>query len=118
MQPSTSALAANGTIDALVIQPADQLVGHRRRLTQYADQPCAHIARIYGGGVTGSGALQFNASDYYIDENGGQALITVIRTGAPAGRIRTGRETSWGISPRPMARPWPVQIIRASPTTP
>jgi uncharacterized delta-60 repeat protein len=76
---------ANGAIDALVIQPADQLLIIGGGFTQYDDQPYAHIARIYGGSMTGSGALQFNTSDYYIDENGGQAVITVARTGGTSG---------------------------------
>ena len=50
---------ANGTIDAVVIQPTDQMLVIGGGFTQYDDQPYAHIARIYGGSVTGSGVLQF-----------------------------------------------------------
>ena len=76
---------ANGTIDALVIQPADQLFVIGGGFTQYDDQPHAHIARIYGGSMTGSGLLQFTSAAYQVDENGGQALITVRRTGGTSG---------------------------------
>ena len=81
---------ANGTIDALVIQPADQLFVIGGSFTQYDDQPHAHIARIYGGSVTGSGLLQFTSAAYQVDENGGQALITVRRTGGTSGTNSDG----------------------------
>ncbi len=81
---------ANGTIDALVIQPADQLLVIGGGFTQYDDQPYAHIARIYGGSVTGSGLLQFTSPAYQVDETGGQALITVGRTGGTSGPNTNG----------------------------
>ena len=40
---------ANGAINAVVIQPADQMLVIGGGFTQYDDQPHAHIARIYGG---------------------------------------------------------------------
>jgi uncharacterized delta-60 repeat protein len=81
---------ANGTIDAVVIQPADQMLVIGGSFTQYDDQPYAHIARIYGGSVTGSGLLQFTSAAYQVDENGGQALITVSRTGGTSGPNTNG----------------------------
>lgn len=81
---------ANGTIDALVIQPVDQMLVIGGSFTQYDDQPHAHIARIYGGSVTGSGLLQFTSAAYQVDENGGQALITVSRTGGTSGPNTNG----------------------------
>ncbi|MGB8370585.1 MAG: Calx-beta domain-containing protein [Limisphaerales bacterium] len=76
---------ANGTIDAVVIQPTNQMLVIGGSFSQYDDQPYAHIARIYGGSVTGSGLLQFSSPAYQVDENGGQALITVSRTGGTSG---------------------------------
>jgi uncharacterized delta-60 repeat protein len=81
---------ANGTIDALVIQPTNQLFVIGGSFTQYDDQPHAHMARIYGGSVTGSGLLQFTSAAYQVDENGGQALITVSRTGGTSGPNTNG----------------------------
>ena len=81
---------ANGTIDALVIQPADQMLVIGGGFTQYDDQPYAHIARIYGGSVTGSGLVQFTSAAYQVDENGGQAFITVLRTGGTSGTNTDG----------------------------
>jgi len=76
---------ANGTIDALVVQPANQMLVIGGGFTQYDDQPAAHIARIYGGSVAGSGLLQFTSGAYQVDEKGGQALVTIERTGGTSG---------------------------------
>ncbi len=76
---------ANGPVDALVIQPAYQMLVIGGGFTQYDDQPAAHIARIYGGSMTGNGAFEFTSANYQVDENGGQALITVRRTGGTSG---------------------------------
>ena len=81
---------ANGTIDALVVQPADQMLVIGGGFTQYDDLPYAHIARIYGGSVTGSGLLQFTSAAYQVDETAGQALITVRRTGGTSGPNTNG----------------------------
>ncbi len=81
---------ANGAIDALVIQPADQKLVIGGGFTQYDDQPAAHIARIYGDSVTGSGAFQFNSANYQVYENGGQAVITIGRTGGTSGTNSDG----------------------------
>ena len=76
---------ANGAIDALVIQPADQRLVVGGGFTQYDDQPAAHIARIYGGSMSGSGAFEFTSANYQVVESSGQALITVRRTGGTTG---------------------------------
>ena len=76
---------ANGAIDALLIQPAYQMLVIGGGFTQYDDQPHAHIARIYGGSVIGSGLLQFTSAGYQVDEKGGQALVTIQRTGGTSG---------------------------------
>jgi uncharacterized delta-60 repeat protein len=87
---------ANDAIDALVIQPADQMMVIGGGFTQYDDQPAAHIARIYGGSVTGNGWLQFASASYQVDEKGGQALITIERTGGTSGTDSVDFDTSDG----------------------
>ena len=83
---------ANGVIEALIIQPwyqgitlVNQMLVIGGGFTQYDDQPAAHIARIFGGSITGSGAFEFSSANYQVDETGGQALITVRRTGGTSG---------------------------------
>jgi hypothetical protein len=52
---------ANGAVNALVIQPADGNLVIGGDFTQFNGQPREHIARIYGGSMTGSGAFQFTS---------------------------------------------------------
>jgi uncharacterized delta-60 repeat protein len=76
---------ANGSVNAVVVQPADEMLVIGGAFTQYNGQTRDYIARIYGGSVTGSGAFQFTAADYQIPENAGFAIITVTRTGGTGG---------------------------------
>jgi uncharacterized delta-60 repeat protein len=76
---------ANGDIDAVVVQPADQMILIGGGFTQYNDQPAPYLMRLYGGSATDSGAFEFTAADYEVDENGLQAAITVRRTGGTSG---------------------------------
>ena len=81
---------ANGAVKALAIQPGDQMTVLAGSFTQFNDQPAGHIARIYGGSVTGSGAFDFNLTSYTVHENGIQALIGVRRTGGTSGTNADG----------------------------
>ncbi len=76
---------ANGAVDTAVIQPNDQMIVIGGGFTQYNDQPAGHVARIYGGSETGSGAFEFTSAGYQVNENGIQALIGVRRTGGTSG---------------------------------
>ena len=81
---------ANGAVKALVIQPGDQMSVIAGSFTQFNDQPAGHIARIYGGSETGSGAFDFSLTSYTVHENGIQALIGVRRTGGTSGTNADG----------------------------
>ena len=81
---------ANGAINALVIQPADAMLVIGGGFTQFNDQPHDHIARLYGGSMTGSGAFQFSSPAYQADENGGYAYVNVRRTGGTSGANADG----------------------------
>lgn len=81
---------ANGVIDAVVVQPADQMILIGGGFTQYDDQPAPYLTRIYGGSATGSGAFQFTSAAYQVNEDGVQALITVRRTGGTSGTNSDG----------------------------
>jgi uncharacterized delta-60 repeat protein len=76
---------ANGAINAVAVQPIDQMIVIGGAFTQYNDQPAPHLTRIYGGSITGSGAFEFTSADYTVNENGLQAAITVRRTGGTSG---------------------------------
>ena len=81
---------ANSEIDALVIQPADGMLVIGGGFTQFDDQPHDHIARLYGGSITGSGTFQFTSAGYQIDERGSYATINVIRNGGTSGTNSDG----------------------------
>ncbi|HUZ07665.1 MAG TPA: Calx-beta domain-containing protein, partial [Candidatus Paceibacterota bacterium] len=76
---------ANGTVDAVAIQPADGMLVIGGSFSQYDDQPHANIARIYGGSTTGSGSFEFTSANYQVDETGAFGVITIRRTGGTSG---------------------------------
>ena len=76
---------ANGDINAVAIQPADQFIVIGGGFTQYNDQSAPYLTRIYGGSVTGSGTFEFTSAAYQVNENGLQAAITVRRAGGTSG---------------------------------
>jgi uncharacterized delta-60 repeat protein len=75
---------ANAFIATLALQP-DGMMVLGGGFTQIQDQPRPHLARIYGGAVTGAGALEFVAADYVVDESAVSARITVQRIGGTSG---------------------------------
>jgi uncharacterized delta-60 repeat protein len=76
---------ANGDIDAVLVQPADQMILIGGGFTQYNGQSAPYLTRIYGGSITGSGAFEFTSASYQVNENGLQAAITVRRAGGTSG---------------------------------
>ena len=84
---------ANGAIDALAIQPDNMLV-IGGSFTQVQGAPHAHIARLYGGSVTGSGSLQFTVGNFVAAEDSTNALITVTRVGGTSGPCLTAAAIS------------------------
>lgn len=76
---------ANGVVDAIVVQPTDQMILIGGGFTQYNDEPAPYLTRIYGGSSTGSGEFEFTSAAYQVDENGIQAAITIRRTGGTSG---------------------------------
>ena len=81
---------ANGAVNAVVVQPGDQMLVLGGSFTQYNDQPAGHIARVYGGSETGSGLFTFTSAGYSVTENGVQASISVRRTGGTSGTNANG----------------------------
>ena len=81
---------ANGNIDAMVVQPADDYIVIGGAFTAYDGQSDPGIARIYGGSETGSGAFSFSSGTFEVNENGVFAPITIIRTGGTSGTNADG----------------------------
>ena len=81
---------ANGSVQAVVVQPADQFLVIGGAFTQYNDQTANGIARVYGGSETGSGAFQFTTGNFQVEETGIVAPITIRRTGGTSGTNSDG----------------------------
>lgn len=58
---------------------------------QFNGETRNHLARIYGGSISGVGAFQFSLPAYQIDENStNPATITILRTGGTSGTNSDG----------------------------
>ena len=103
-------VGANGFVAAIAIQQ-DTIAGYPTNVpdeklilgggfTLFGNQTHQHLARIFGGSIGGSGAFQFSATNYVVDENGFSAIITVQRTGgtsnSPSGDVFVTASTSDG----------------------
>ena len=81
---------AKSAIEAQDIQPADGFYVIGGDVTQFDDQPQDHIARIYGGSITGSGTFEFTSPSYQVDENGAFATLNIRRNGGTSGTNADG----------------------------
>ena len=86
---------ANAFVAALLLQ-SDRRIVLGGGFTEYDDQPRLHIARIYGGSIAGSGALEFSAALFTVNESSSEALITVRRRFGTAGEVRVDAFTQNG----------------------
>jgi uncharacterized repeat protein (TIGR01451 family)/uncharacterized delta-60 repeat protein len=84
---------ADNYIGALAIQP-DGMFVIGGGFTQFDGYGRQHLARIYGGSIAGSGSFEFTTGDFYADENGTNALITIRRRGGTAGAVSVGFSTT------------------------
>ncbi|MGA2246808.1 MAG: Calx-beta domain-containing protein, partial [Verrucomicrobiota bacterium] len=81
---------ANGSVNAVLVQPADGNLVIGGAFTEYDGSPAAGIARIYGGSVTGSGAFTFSSGNYQVGSDGVYAPIEILRTGGTSGTNADG----------------------------
>jgi uncharacterized delta-60 repeat protein/uncharacterized repeat protein (TIGR01451 family) len=86
---------ANSFINSLALQ-SDGMFLIGGGFTEYDGLPRQRIARIYGGSLTGSGALEFAAGNFEVDENATNAVITVRRRGGTSGDLSIDFGTSDG----------------------
>lgn len=86
---------ANAFVTALVIQP-DRKIVLGGGFTQFDGAPRNRLARIHGGAIFGSGSLGFVSASFLVNENAGDALITVRRQGGTAGSVSVDYATSAG----------------------
>ncbi len=86
---------ANGFVSAVVIQP-DRRILIGGGFTEYDDQPRQHVARIYGGSISGPGTLEFSAPQFVISEAETNAVVTVRRKGGTTGAASVSFATADG----------------------
>jgi uncharacterized repeat protein (TIGR01451 family)/uncharacterized delta-60 repeat protein len=90
---------ADNFVAALALQPDGKII-LAGGFTQYDGVARPHLARIHGGSMNGSGRLEFIASEFQVDENGTNAVITVRRKGstgsADVGPVYVDASTSNG----------------------
>lgn len=79
-------LGADGYIDTVALQPDGKMV-IGGGFTSYDGQSRAHLARIYGGSIAGSGLFQFTSANFQADETSTNAVLSVRRVGGTAGNM-------------------------------
>jgi len=84
---------ANAYINTVAIQPNAMLVVGGG-FSSFDQQPRSRIARLFGGSLSGAGALTFTSPIFQVDELSTNALITVRRTGGTAGAVSAGFSTA------------------------
>lgn len=89
-------VGANGAINSLVLQPTNDFILVGGAFTEFEGQPLDYIARLYGGSITGAGQFTFSSPNYQVDENGGFATITVIRSGGSSTNAGVNFTTTTG----------------------
>jgi uncharacterized delta-60 repeat protein len=87
---------ANSFISAIAVQSNEEIV-IGGGFTEFNGVPRNYVARLVGGQNTGAGEFAFLTSTYYVDENGTNAMITVIRKGGTTGSASVQFNTTDGI---------------------
>ena len=88
-------VGADSSVSAVVVQE-DTITGYPTNVPDekiiiggsflnYYGESHPYLARIYGGSIGGSGAFEFSSANYGVNENGGNVVITVNRTGGTSG---------------------------------
>jgi uncharacterized repeat protein (TIGR01451 family)/uncharacterized delta-60 repeat protein len=86
-------LGADSYIDSIALQPDGMLMVIGGGFSTYDGQPRPHLARVYGGSLAGSGLFTFTSANFQADEDSGNAVLSVRRTGGTAGNMTVGFAT-------------------------
>ncbi len=77
---------ANGFVAALLVQP-DRKIVIGGGFTEVQSKTRNRIARLHGGSIAGSGALEYSRFNYDVNESDGFAAVSVQRRGGTAGEV-------------------------------
>ena len=91
-------LGADGFINSVALQPNGMIV-IGGGFTHFDGLLRPHLARLYGGSITGSGLFSFASGVFFADEDSTNALITVRRRGGTTGDVSVDFATSDGTDP-------------------
>jgi len=80
---------ADNFVAATVIEPSGN-IDLGGGFQNYSGGAHPYLVQVYGGSLAGSGAIQFGAANYQVDELGTNALISIIRTGGTSGTNANG----------------------------
>ena len=83
---------ANGSVLGIDIRP-DYKIIIGGGFTEFNSESKHHIAQIHGGIIRTPGKLQFNFSEFLVNEKGTNATVRVVRTGGLMGEISANFET-------------------------
>jgi uncharacterized delta-60 repeat protein len=86
---------ANATVSSITLQP-DRKIILAGGFTEYDGSPVLHIARIHGGAISGSGAVQFTSPYFTATETATNAVITIRRVGGTFGQVAVDLSTIAG----------------------
>jgi len=75
---------ANDFVASVAVQPDGKLV-IAGGFTEVQGLPRAHLARLYGGSMTGSGSFRFSSAQYKVAETSTNILVTIVRNGGTSG---------------------------------
>lgn len=79
-------LGADSFVSSILVQTNGMIV-FGGGFNTYNGQPAHHVARIYGGTVSGDGSLQFDSPYYQVTEDGTNITVHVLRLGGTSGDI-------------------------------
>ena len=83
---------ADAFISSTVIQP-DRRIVIGGDFSTYDGFPRLRIARLHGGTIAGPGQVEFASFDYFVQENGTNAVIAVRRLGGTYGTVQVDYQT-------------------------
>jgi len=83
---------ADAFIATVAIQP-DRKIVFGGDFSTFDDVPRQRIARIHGGSLAGSGALEFARAEFLVQENATNALITIRRRQGTTGAVGVNYQT-------------------------
>ena len=85
---------ANNFIAAVAVESYDDKIVVGGAFSEFNGEPRVALARLFGGTNTGPGAFRFTSANFNVNEDVGNAVVTVLRAGGATGTARVRYATS------------------------